>query len=94
MNKRKATKIQPEITIKPEEQNLTEIIECLTANINSGSYMTNLDACFTKGQMVYIVGILKQHQKDNNASEERLASDKLRKSIEKHDSQQGEGHDG
>lgn len=63
--KKKTTKINPEIKIKPEERDLDEIIQVLIANINSprGSSTLNPDFCFTKGQLAYIVSILEQHQK-------------------------------
>lgn len=53
---------EPEI--KPEEKDIPEIIKALKANIRHGIHRLNPDACFTKGQMRYLIEVLEKEQKN------------------------------
>jgi hypothetical protein len=50
--------------IKPEEKDIPEIIKALKANIRDGIHLLNPDACFTKGQMRYLIEVLEKEQKN------------------------------
>jgi len=48
------------VEIKPDERDPSEIIKALKANVKHGIHMLNPDACFTKGQMMYLIEVLER----------------------------------